>query len=122
MKTYKFRGEDICGHKVCGLLTKKRNRNNGELQWAIVDGNFTAGETIPVIENSIAQFVGYDATGNEVYEGDIVIQSDGDGDWTGKVEILDEPVVTDLISGLCDDFYSRKHKPRFVLKENKNGN
>ena len=32
----------------------------------------------PVNENSIAQFVGYDKTGNEVYEGDKVISEYGD--------------------------------------------
>lgn len=66
----KFRGADIGGHYVYGLLTMKKIRNSGKLSYAIANGNFTQGETIPVSEDSIAQLVGFDADGNEVYEGD----------------------------------------------------
>ena len=77
MRKIKFRGQDICGHYVYGLLTKKKIRNSGNLEWAIVDGHFTQGETIPVIENSIAQLVGYDADNAEVYEGDVLVSESG---------------------------------------------
>lgn len=72
MRTIKFRGRDMNGHFVYGLLTKKKIRSSGEIRWAIATGNCTAGETVPVNENSIAQLVGYDSAGNEVYEGDTV--------------------------------------------------
>ena len=55
----------------------------------------------------------------EVYEGDIVTQVNGD--WTGRVEIPDEPIVVSDVSGFYEDFYNHarvnKRKPRFVLKE-----
>ena len=73
----KFRGCDINGQYVYGLLTMKKNRNSGKLSYAIAHGNFTQGETIPVSENSIAQLVGYDDNGDEVYKGDVVTAEDG---------------------------------------------
>ena len=66
----KFRGRDMNGHFNYGLLTKKRIRSSGEIRFAIAAGNCSAGETIPVNENSIAQLVGFDEDGREVYEGD----------------------------------------------------
>ena len=45
----------------------------------------------PVDEDSIAQLVGYDADGREVYEGDALISVDGDYEDTAK-----------LISNVCD--------------------
>ena len=78
MRTIKFRGRDMNGHFVYGLLTKKKIRSSGEIRWAIATGNCTAGETVPVNENSIAQLVGIDANGDEVYEGDKVISEYGD--------------------------------------------
>ena len=73
----KFRGKNINGAKVYGLLTKKKIRTSGEMSWAIATGKCTAGETIPVDEKSIAQLVGYDSTGAEIYSDDIVIDSTG---------------------------------------------
>ena len=78
MRTIKFRGRDMNGHFVYGLLTKKKIRSSGEIRWAIATGNCTAGETVPVNENSIAQLVGYDVQSAEVYEGDKVISEYGD--------------------------------------------
>ena len=72
MRTIKFRGRAMNRDFVYGLLTKKKIRSSGEIHWAIATGNCTAGETIPINENSIAQLVGYDANGEEIYEGDIV--------------------------------------------------
>ena len=72
MRTIKFRGRDMNGHFVYGLLTKKKIRSSGEIRWAIATGNCTAGETVPINENSIAQLVGVDSAGNEIYEGDLL--------------------------------------------------
>ena len=72
MRTIKFRGRGIDGRFVYGLLTKKKIRSSGEIRWAIATGNCSAAETIPVNENSIAQLVGLDSAGNEVYEGDLL--------------------------------------------------
>ena len=72
MRTIKFRGRDINGNFVYGFLTKKKIRSSGEIRYAIATGNCTAGETIPVNENSIAQFIGLDSAGNEIYEGDLL--------------------------------------------------
>ena len=69
MRTIKFRGRAMNGDFVYGLLTKKKIRSSGEIHWAIVTGNCTAGETIPINENSIAQLGGYDKDGKEIYEG-----------------------------------------------------
>lgn len=68
----KFRGKDMNGQYVYGLLTKKLVRHSGVLSYAIVNGSFKSSETIPVSEDSIAQLVGYDAEGNEVYENDVL--------------------------------------------------
>ena len=81
MREIKFRGRDINGNFVYGLLTKKKIRSSGEIRWAIATGNCSAAETIPVRENSIAQLIGLDANGNEVYETDNVIRIEGDGDF-----------------------------------------
>ena len=77
MKPIKFRGKSMGGHYVYGLLTKKRIRNSGNLVYAIVSGNFSQGETIPVLEDSVAQLVGYDKNDNEIYSDDTVIDLDG---------------------------------------------
>lgn len=74
----KFRGKDMNGHFVYGLLTKKKIRSSGEIRWAIATGNCTAAETVPVSESSIAQLVDYDNAGNEVYDGDTLINENGD--------------------------------------------
>ena len=73
MRQIKFRGRDMTGNFVYGLLTKKRIRSSGEIRWAIATGNCSLAETVPVNENSIAQLVGLDVDGREIYEGDIVI-------------------------------------------------
>ena len=68
----KFRGRDMTGHFVYGLLTKKRIRSSGEVVFAIALSE-KQSENIPVNENSIAQLVGFDRDGREVYEGDILL-------------------------------------------------
>ena len=78
MRTIKFRARDINGRFVYGLLTKKKIRSSGEFRYAIATGNCTAGETVPITEKSIAQLVGFDSAGNEVYEGDLIASHGGD--------------------------------------------
>lgn len=90
----KFRGKDINGHYVYGLLTKKKIRNSGKLSYAIASGNFTQGETIPVDEKSVSQLVGYDKNGKELYYGDPVADEYGEG-WAvlvARVGIKCKPV------------------------------
>lgn len=77
MRQIKFRGRDMNGHFVYGLLTKKRIRSSGEIRWAIATGNCSLAETVPVNENSIAQLVGLDCDGREIYEGDLVSSACG---------------------------------------------
>ena len=86
----KFRGRAMNRDFVFGLLTKKKIRSSGEIRWAIATGNCTAGETVPVNENSIAQLVGYDKDGREVYEGDQLVSVDNGAVW---VAVLN-PTVT----------------------------
>ncbi|MBR2733023.1 MAG: hypothetical protein IKO74_02295 [Selenomonadaceae bacterium] len=98
MRTIKFRGRAMNGDFVYGLLTKKKIRSSGEIRYAIATGNCTAGETIPVNENSIAQLVGYDANGKEIYEGDKVTSEVYEGEYVARLTdnlpphpILQEP-------------------------------
>ena len=72
----KFRGRDMTGHFFYGLLTRKKIRSSGEVVFAIALSE-KQSETIPVNENSIAQLVGFDADGNEVYEGDELVLQNG---------------------------------------------
>ena len=72
MRQIKFRGKDMTGQFVYGLLAKKKLRTSGKIVWAIATGR-QLSDFIPVMESSIAQFVGYDKNGEEVYEGDELI-------------------------------------------------
>ena len=73
MRQIKFRGSDMNGHYVYGLLTKKKIRNGGRLSWAIATGNCSLGETIPV-SDSFQQLIAIDKNNREVYENDKVIR------------------------------------------------
>ena len=72
MRQIKFRGKDMTGQWVYGLLAKKKMRSSGKIVWAIATG-WQLSDFIPVQENSIAQFVGYDKNDAEIYEGDELI-------------------------------------------------
>ena len=74
----KFRGRDMSGHWVYGLLTKKKIRNSNKLQFAIATEDCSMGNTIPVIESTIGEFTGFkDVDGKEIFEGDIFTMTHG---------------------------------------------
>ena len=84
----KFRGRDMSGHWVYGLLTKKKIRNSNKLQYAIATEDCSMGNTIPVIESTIGEFTGFkDVDGKEIFEGDIL-------EYPGKLKAC--VVVTDI--------------------------
>lgn len=77
MRTIKFRGINMNGDYEFGYLTRKKLRRSGEIVWAIAKDDCRESSTVPVRENSIAQLVGVDDNGREVYEGDRVISAAG---------------------------------------------
>ena len=73
-RVIKFRGKSaLGGHWTFGLLTKKKPRRNGEINYAIATADCSLANTIPVHEPTIGQFTGnYDCDDKEIYEGDIL--------------------------------------------------
>ena len=67
MRKIKFRGRDLNGHTIYGGISR-----NGK---AIVLDD--AGSRALVAPKSVAQFVGYDTNGKEIYEGDTLIDEKG---------------------------------------------
>lgn len=79
MREIKFRGKSMGGHWYYGLLTKKKIRNGGEMMYAIAQGNYSQGDTVPVMEESVGEYTGLkDKKGTEIYDGDILIDEDGE--------------------------------------------
>lgn len=74
MREIKCRGKGgLSGHWEYGFLTKKKNRRNGELNFAIAVGDCSPANTIPVLADTVGQFTGlYDAEDKEIYEDDII--------------------------------------------------
>ena len=82
MRPIKFRGRDLAGKMRFGhyAITSGRPYIIEEHVWC------------EVYPESVAQLVGYDADGREVYEGDELISVDGNYEDTAK-----------LISNVCSD-------------------
>lgn len=70
MRTIKFRGVTSKGKIVYGYAFKYFKQKS----WYILDER---AEQWRIKSESLAQFVGYDANGKEVYEGDTLIADDG---------------------------------------------
>ena len=90
----KFRGKRIDNGKfVYGWLIRKSSRVGVHFNRHIAIFNEWDSpiNAVFVEPESVAQLVGYDANGNEVYEGDALISVDGDYEDTAK-----------LISNVCD--------------------
>ena len=80
----KFRGVDIkTGNYVYGDLIQ--SKHNGEIICEIRSHNQNGYPRYKTVEGSIAQLVGYDINGEEIYEGDKVIDSNND---EGYVSLL----------------------------------
>ena len=73
MREIKFRGKTIGGLIVFGSYYYENLDDIGEIP-IIMDEH---GEENVVYPESVAQLVGYDANGKEVYEGDKLIDRDG---------------------------------------------
>ena len=99
----KFRG------KVCGLEKFVYGDLLNTAQPCIVPtkGNHSP---IPVEKNSVAQLVGYDSDGKEVYETDLLIDSDGH-EWSA--ELLPQAEMD--CGGVYENLYNAKSS--FRLKE-----
>ena len=89
-KIFKFRAKVIDSDKldggrlVYGSLVDHGESNHCPRYWIYpTDGD----RNFPVDTNSIAQFVGFDRGGNEIYEGDELIRSDGTK-WTAYLEFV----------------------------------
>ena len=77
-------------HWVYGLLTKKKIRNSGRIDFAIATDDYSLANTIPINENTIGQFTGLkDIESEEIYEGDILQNDYYDDDIYSVVMIGD---------------------------------
>ena len=93
MRPIKFRGRDIRGRTLFGDI---RHNNGGCFMF---DGDFW----YEVDSDSIAQLVGYDKDGKEVYEGDIIVDENGGEmpamlfaiQFDGKIKEAEEDEQTD---------------------------
>lgn len=87
MRKIKFRAKSFwTGRMVFGDLV---HNNEGEPEICYVDDNKVRAAAI--CPESVAQLVGYDADGNEVYEGDVIQTSDG------KDYLIDDWGLTDRV-------------------------
>lgn len=95
----KFRGRRLDGPLVYGDLIHYKN---GNVAIQIIEGGI-----YPVIPDSVAQLVGYDKDGREVYEGD-------------TVEGVDDKWVAVLMSDILNNMEDVREAPLkyLTLKEN----
>lgn len=103
MRPIKFRGRDIYTGKIVYAELGEVSAEIRPDYLTVIndDGIFT------VDHDSIAQFVGYDANGREVYEGDTLIAAN-DIEWTA--ELVHAPVSADGFQHIVD-------LKEFTLKE-----
>lgn len=98
MRDIRFRGQDMNGHWIIGLLTKKKIRSSGKISFAIATGNCSQGETVPVSEHSVGQFTGFtDANDQDIFEGDILVP---------KQDAVINPKPVKLIAGFRNGSFS----------------
>ena len=76
MKEIKFRAEDFEGKVYYGRAVIGYNNKQGKHRFLIVDDN----RRVKIKPASIAQFIGYDKAGNEVYEKATVKLTKGNDD------------------------------------------
>lgn len=77
MKKIKFRGKNLTGEYIYGYFAEKFN-DDGELVPVIIWDTENPAYFSEVYPESVAQFVGYDADDNEIYEGDkLCLKDDG---------------------------------------------
>lgn len=86
MRPIKFRGKNIQTGKTHYGFYSECTLSGGRIETCIMDSQYHGWEVEP---ESVAQLVGYDADGNEVYEGDQLIRLDG------VIGFLAPDVVTD---------------------------
>ena len=110
MKTIKFRGRVIDSDKrdggriVFGSLVDHGESKHCPRYWIYPlegDRNF------PVDPDSVAQLVGYDANGNEVYEGDTVLRYDSEEEFIEAPEngVLREVVLYTQVNPDLEAYY-----------------
>lgn len=80
MRQIKFRGRTFNGKFVFGDLIHMTGGRIG----IIFDKRVAAVEVVP---DSVAQLVGHDVNGNEVYEGDVLLDSNG-VEYTARLESI----------------------------------
>ena len=101
MRTIKFRGVGTDGKTSYGSFVSIMPMSSFP---AIIDGNGFYHEVKP---ESIAQLVGYDANGKEVYEGDIVIRYDSKEEFDEAPEngVLREVVLYTDVEPDLESYY-----------------
>ena len=88
MREIKFRGRNIKTGEIHYGHYSEYPVGNGRISHCITDKNLDSWAVEP---ESVAQLVGYDADGNEVFEGDVIQTSDG------KDYLIDDWGLTDRV-------------------------